>query len=81
MKLHPFARIALVVLMLVGAFIAGQQYSRPVAAQSRQKWEYQIVGSGFAGSGQVDKLNKLGEDGWEVVTLNASNRVLLRRAK
>jgi len=49
--------------------------------QSRQKWEYQIVGSGFVGSGQVDKLNKLGEEGWEVVTLNASNRVLLRRAK
>jgi hypothetical protein len=46
-----------------------------------QKWEYQIVGSGFAGSGQVDKLNRLGEDVWEVVTLNASNRVLLRRAK
>ena len=81
MKLHPFARIGLVVLMLMAAFIAGQQYSRPVAAQSRQKWEYQIVGSGFAGSGQVDKLNKLGDDGWEVVTLNASNRVLLRRPK
>jgi hypothetical protein len=81
MKLHPFVRICLVALMLVGAFIAGQQYSRPVVAQSRQKWEYQIVGSGFAGSGQVDKLNKLGEEGWEVVTLNASNRVLLRRAK
>jgi hypothetical protein len=81
MKQHPFARIGLVVLMLVVAFIAGQQFSRPVSAESRQKWEYQIVGSGFAGSGQVDKLNKLGEDGWEVVTLNASNRVLLRRAK
>ena len=81
MKRHPLVRISLVTLMLVGAFIAGQQSSSPVAAQSRQKWEYQIVGSGFAGSGQVDKLNKLGEDGWEVVTLNASNRVLLRRAK
>jgi hypothetical protein len=81
MKLHPFVRICSVALMLVGAFIAGQQYSRPVVAQSRQKWEYQIVGSGFVGSGQVDKLNKLGEEGWEVVTLNASNRVLLRRAK
>jgi hypothetical protein len=37
MKLHPFARIGLVVLMLVGAFIAGQQYSRPVAAQGRSE--------------------------------------------
>ena len=81
MRLHRLVRIGLGALMLVGVFIAGQQYSRPVAAQSRQKWEYQIVGSSFAGSGQVDKLNKLGEEGWEVVTLNASNRVLLRRAK
>jgi hypothetical protein len=71
----------MVALMLLTAFIAGQQYSRPMAAQSRQKWEYQIVGSGLVGSGQVDQLSKLGEEGWEVVTLNASNRVLLRRAK
>ena len=81
MKLHPLIRIGLVALMLLVAFLAGQQYSRTVAAQSHQKWEYEIVGSGFGGNGQVDKLNKLGEEGWEVVTLNASNRVLLRRAK
>jgi hypothetical protein len=81
MKLHPLIRMGLVALMLLVAFLAGQQYSRPVAAQNRQKWEYEIVGSGFGGNGQVDKLNKLGEEGWEVVTLNASNRVLLRRAK
>jgi hypothetical protein len=36
MKLHPFVRICMVALMLVTAFIAGQQYSRPVEAQSRQ---------------------------------------------
>jgi hypothetical protein len=81
MKLHPLIRIGLIALIVLTAFVAGQQYSRPVAAQSHQKWEYEIVGSSFAGSGQVDKLNKLGEEGWEVVTLNASNRVLLRRAK
>jgi hypothetical protein len=81
MKLHPLIRIGLIALMLLAAFVAGQQYTRPVAAQSHQKWEYEIVGSSFAGSGQVDRLNKLGEEGWEVVTLNASNRVLLRRAK
>jgi hypothetical protein len=67
--------------MLLTSFIAGQQYSRTVAAQSRQKWEYEIVGSTLGGNGQVEKLNKLGEEGWEVVTLNASNRILLRRAK
>ena len=81
MKPHPVVRIGLGALMLVGAFVAGQQYSHPVAAQTHQKWEYQIVGPGFAGSGQVDKINRLGDEGWEVVTLNASNRVLLRRAK
>ena len=81
MKLHPLIRIGLIALTLLAAFVAGQQYSRPVSAQNRQKWEYQIVGSGFGGNGQVDKLNTLGEEGWEVVTLNASNRVLLRRAK
>jgi hypothetical protein len=81
MRLHSIIRVGLVALMLLVSFMAGQQYSRPVAAQSRQKWEYTIIGSGFGGNGQVEKLNKLGEEGWEVVTLNASNRILLRRAK
>jgi hypothetical protein len=77
MKLHAAVRIVLVTLMLVVAFVVGQHSSRSVAAQSRQKWEYQIVGSIHT----VDQINKLGEDGWEVVTLNVSNRVLLRRSK
>jgi hypothetical protein len=74
-------RISVLALMLAGAFVAGQHYSRSVVAQGRQKWEYQIIGSSFRGSTQVDQINKLGEDGWEAVTLNASNRILLRRAK
>ncbi len=77
MKLHAVVRIALVVLMLVIAFVAGQQTSRPVAAQSQQKWEYRIVGSVHT----EREINKLGDEGWEAITLNASNRVLLRRAK
>jgi hypothetical protein len=81
MKQHSVVRIALVSLMLVGAFIAGQHYSRTAAAQSPQKWEYQIVGCGVGCSGQIAQINKLGNEGWEVVTLNASNRILLKRAK
>jgi hypothetical protein len=81
MKLHSFVRIGLVSLMLVGAFVAGQHYPRTVAAQNpQQKWEYQIIGCGVGCSGQVAHINKLGDEGWEVVTLNASNRVLLKRA-
>jgi len=81
MKMHSVLRIGLVSLMLVGAFIAGQHYSRSAAAQGPRKWEYEIVGCGVGCSGQVAKINKLGDEGWEVVALNASNRVLLKRAK
>ena len=76
MKLQV-VRVVFGALMLVVAFVAGQHFARPVAAQSHQKWEYQIVGSMHT----VDQINKLGEDGWEAITLNASNRVLLRRSK
>jgi hypothetical protein len=81
MKLHSVLRIGLVFLLLVGAFIAGQHYSHTAAAQSSPKWEYEIVGCGVGCSGQLAHINKLGEEGWEVVTLNASNRILLKRAK
>jgi len=81
MKLHSVVKIGLVSLMFVGAFIAGQHYPRTVAAQSPQKWEYQIVGCSVGCSSQVAQINKLGDEGWEVVALNASNRVLLKRAK
>jgi hypothetical protein len=81
MKTHSVVRVGLVSLMLVAAFIAGQHYSRTTAAQSPQKWEYQIVGCGVGCTGQVAHINKLGDEGWEVVTLNASNRILLKRPK
>ncbi|MFI5095790.1 MAG: hypothetical protein ACHQIK_20375 [Candidatus Acidiferrales bacterium] len=81
MKLHSVVRIGLLSLMLVGVFIVGQHYPRTAAAQSPQKWEYQIVGCSVGCSGQIAQINKLGDEGWEVVTLNASNRVLLKRAK
>jgi hypothetical protein len=76
MKLQAI-RIIAVTLMLVVAYVAGQHSAIGVAAQSRQKWEYRIVRSLHS----ADEINKLGEEGWEAVTLNASNRVLLRRSK
>lgn len=81
MKLHSILRIGVIFLMLVGAFIAGQHYSRTAAAQNPQKWEYQIVGCSLACSGQVDQINKLADQGWEVVTVSATNRIILKRAK
>ena len=81
MNLRSVIRIGTVLLMLVGAFIAGQHYSRTAAAQNPQKWEYQIVGCGLGCKGQVEQINKLADDGWEAVTLNANNRILLKRAK
>ena len=72
MKL-PVVRISLIALALILAFVAGQHSASAVAAQSRARWEYRIVGSIHT----VDQINKLGEDGWEAVTLNASNSLEL----
>ena len=77
MNVTGVVRIVFGGLLLLASFLAGQQMSRPVAAQGSAKWEYQIVGSIHT----VDQLNKLGDEGWEAVTLNASNRVLMRRSK
>ena len=82
MKLHSALKMFLGALVLAATFITGQHFSPTVVAQSHQKWEYQIVGSnGFSNSGQIKKINELGEDGWEAVTLNAHDKVLLRRPK
>ena len=64
-KLHSVVRIGFVALMLAGAFLAGQHYSRTAAAQSVAKWEYKIVGCGVGCSGQVAEINKLGDEGWQ----------------
>lgn len=76
MKLRV-VQIVVVAMMLAMAFVAGQHSARSVAAQSRQKREYQIVPAFH----NLDQINKLGDDGWEAITLNASNHVLLRRGK
>ena len=85
MKSHRLARVILLTLTFLGAFIVGQRYSPSTAAQVRQKWEYQVVKadrierSGTA-SLEVKGLSKLGEDGWEAVGISDS-WVLLKRTK
>ena len=82
MRLHPLVRIGSVAVLVAAAFLVGQQYPRTASAQSPQKWEYQVVGSGFIGSrSEVEKLNQLGEAGWEAINMNAHEKVLLKRAK
>ena len=85
MRSHGFARVIVLTLMFLSAFIIGQRYSPSASAQARQKWEYQVVKadrierSGNA-SIEVKGLSKLGEDGWEAVGINDS-WVLLKRSK
>jgi hypothetical protein len=70
------ARVLVFALLLLAAFVAGQQSSRSVAAQSRPRWEYQKVHAR-----NIDSLNKLGEDGWEAFSIASNDFVLLRRSK
>ena len=77
MKLSAVVRVSVIALLLIAAFVAGQQSSSgSVTAQNRQKWEYQIVRAK-----SIDRLNSLGEDGWEAVSLTDNNQVFLKRAK
>ena len=64
-----------IALALIFAFVAGQHSASAVAALPPARWEYRIVGSIHT----VDQINKLDEDGWEAVTLNASNSLSCRR--
>lgn len=86
MNLNSVLRVTLCALMLVGAFAVGQHFPGSVAAQARQKWDYQIIKvdrvdrSDATGVMQIRGLTKLGEDGWEVVTMNDS-WCLVKRSK
>jgi len=54
---------------------------QPGLAQSHPKWAYQIVGGGLHSKDDLtDKINKLGEDGWEAVGMTQGT-VLMRRGK
>ena len=84
MTSHPLVRVVLLALMFFGAFMIGQRHSSSVAAQARQKWEYQVVKADrierSAALLEVKGLSQLGEDGWEAVGINDS-WVLLKRSK
>jgi len=68
-------RVCFVALLLIIAFTAGQQSARSVSAQTRQRWEYQIIRQ------HIDQLSKLGDDGWEAVNMTSNGFVLLKRSK
>ena len=78
-------RLVLLTLMLLAAFGVGQWYTASTSAQSKPKWEYQVIradrieGSG-AGPFQVKGLSEMGEDGWEVAGVNDS-WLLLKRTR
>ena len=77
MKLRTPVSIVLVAFLLVLAFVAGQNRAQSVAAQSpptpnHPRWEYSVV----SGLHIVQKMNELGDDGWEAVS-SANNRVIM----
>ena len=84
MTSHPLVRVVFVALMFFGAFIIGQHHPLSASAQTRQKWEYQVVKADrierSAALLEVKGLSQLGEDGWEAVGINDS-WVLLKRSK
>ena len=84
MMSHSLVRVVLLALMFFGAFIIGQRHSPSASAQTRQKWEYQVVKADrierSAALLEVKGLSQLGEDGWEAVGINDS-WVLLKRSK
>jgi hypothetical protein len=70
-------KVFVVALMLCGAFITGQYLLGTASAQSRPRWEYQVVkidrmDNANPGTFQILGLSKLGEEGWEAVGMNDS---------
>jgi hypothetical protein len=85
MKSRTFVRVLLLTAVLIAAFGIGERYSGFTSAQSRQKWEYQVVKAdrivdNRAGTTEIKGLGKLGEDGWEAIGMNES-WVLLKRSR
>ena len=84
MRSHAFIRLFLLAAMLLATFGIGERYSASTAAQSRDRWEYQVVKAdrieqNGADTFQIRGLRKLGEDGWEAVGMNDSWVLLKRR--
>ena len=85
MTSQAIVRVLLSMVMLLVAFSIGERYSAVTSAQSRQKWDYQVVKAdridqNGANILEIRGLSRLGEDGWEVVGMNDS-WVLLKRSR
>src|SRR4051794_22754827 len=67
MRSHAFVRVLLLTAMLLAAFAIGERYSASTSAQSREKWEYQIlkadrIQQNGAAAFEIKGLGKQGED-------------------
>jgi hypothetical protein len=83
LKLHRFLRVSLVTIALMAAFAAGQWRAASSSAQTRQKWEYQVLKVELEGAGaaiNIKGLTARGDEGWEVAAMNSS-WVILKRMK
>src|SRR6476661_5054929 len=77
MTSRAVVRVLLLTLMLLVAFGIGERYSASSLAQSRQKWEYQVVKADRidrdgGNTSQIRGLKELGEEGWEAAGMNDS---------
>ena len=85
MKLIRLGWVLLTILLTLAAYGFGPGRQASASAQTRTKWEYQIVKADRvdrspAGALQVKGLSQLGDDGWEAVGMNES-WVLLKRSR
>ena len=84
MKYNRLLWMLMAILLFATGFVVAQRCPLSVSAQSRARWEYQIVkvsiGQNAGGGFELKGLNSVAQDGWEAVGMNES-WVLLKRSR